>query len=72
MKQHHHCGMFLGGRGRRVGTAGIGMGCLKAKWLLSGCRQTTALSSICTQGKEKKKRFQIEIFELTARCVVCN
>lgn len=69
MKQHHHCGMFLGGRGRRVGTAGIGMGCLKAKWLLSGCRQTTALSSICTQGKEKKKK--ISNWNFWINCPLC-
>lgn len=33
----------------------------------------TALSSVCTQEEEEeKKRFQIEILDLTARCVVCN
>lgn len=52
------------------GMVGIGVGCSKAKWLFSTWRRTTALSSICTQ--EKKKRFQIEILDLTARCVVCN
>lgn len=58
----------VGGRGC-VGLSDIS----SAEWLLPIWRRTTDLSSVLYKRKKKKKKtFQIEILDLSARCVVCN
>lgn len=73
MKQQCHCGMFFGGGwgGGWGGLAGIGGGGVQKQ---NGCFPLGVgpLLSPAFVHKKRKKRFQIEILDLTARCVVCN